>query len=65
LARCLNRLRKKQQQQWFAAAFHLGRLLLDEPNNAQWQHRRQQALKKHAAQSRPAPGKTPPPDKDH
>jgi hypothetical protein len=60
------RLRKRQQQQWFAAAFHLGRLLLDEPNNAQWQQRRQQALKKHAAaQPRPEPGKTPPPDKDH
>ena len=56
----------EQQQQWFAAAFHLGRLLLDEPNNAEWQQRRQQALKKHAAaQPKPAPGKTPPPDKDH
>ncbi|HZT82125.1 MAG TPA: hypothetical protein VFA26_18000 [Gemmataceae bacterium] len=56
----------EQQQQWFAAAFHLGRLLLDEPNNAQWQHRRQQALKKHAAaQPRPEPDKMPPADKDH
>ena len=39
----------EQQQQWFAAAFHLGRLLLDQPGDADLQRRRAAALKNHAA----------------
>ena len=34
--------------QWFAAAFHLRRLLLGDPNNAELKRRLEQALKKHA-----------------
>ncbi|HXG09600.1 MAG TPA: hypothetical protein VNK04_07405, partial [Gemmataceae bacterium] len=37
-------------RQWFAAAFHLRRLLLDDPNNAELKRRLEQALKKHAGQ---------------
>ena len=39
----------EKHQQWFAAAFHLGRLLLDSPDDADLKHRREQALKSHAA----------------
>ena len=37
------------QQQWFAAAFHLGRMLRDQPDDADLQRRRDAALKNHAA----------------
>jgi len=33
------------EEQWFAAAFHLGRLLLDDPGNAELTRRRDEALK--------------------
>ena len=35
----------EQQNQWFAAAFHLGRLLLDAPNDANLKCRRDAALR--------------------
>jgi WD40 repeat protein/tRNA A-37 threonylcarbamoyl transferase component Bud32 len=38
----------EQERQWFAVAFHLGRLLLDDPDNADLKQRREQALQKHA-----------------
>jgi hypothetical protein len=38
-----------KEQQWFAVAFHVGRLLLDDPDNADMKKRREEALKKHAA----------------
>ncbi len=37
------------QKRWFAAAFHIARLLLDDPDNADLKKRRQQALQDHAA----------------
>jgi uncharacterized protein with WD repeat len=37
------------QQQWFAAAFHLGRLLQDQPDDDALKQRRDAALKNHAA----------------
>jgi WD40 repeat protein len=39
----------EERQRWFAAAYHLGRLLLDDPDNADLKKRRDEALKKHAA----------------
>ena len=36
--------RAEQEQRWFAAAFHLGRLLLDDPDNADLKKRRDAAL---------------------
>jgi hypothetical protein len=39
----------EKEKQWFAAAFHLGRLLLDSPNDADLKRRRDDALKGHAA----------------
>jgi len=40
----------EQEKHHFAAAFHLGRLLLDDPDNVELIKRREQALLKHAAQ---------------
>jgi hypothetical protein len=55
----------EQQKQWFAAAFHLGRLLLDQPDDAELKRRRDQALKNHETDEVPkAPPrmeKVPPP----
>ena len=42
----------EEQKQWFAAAFHLGRLLLDQPGDADLQRRRDAALKKQAGPPR-------------
>ena len=36
----------EQKKRWFAAAFHLGRLLLDEPNNSELRKRREDAMGK-------------------
>jgi hypothetical protein len=41
------------KKQWFAAAFHLGRLLLDDPDNANLKKRRDQAQQAHAPQRNP------------
>lgn len=38
----------EKEQRWFAAAFHLGRLLLDDPDSADLKRRHADALKKHA-----------------
>jgi hypothetical protein len=38
----------ENEQQWFALAFHVGRLLLDDPDNANLKTRRDEALQKHA-----------------
>jgi hypothetical protein len=40
--------RAEKDRQHFAAAFHLGRLLLDDPGNADLKRRRDLALKRHA-----------------
>jgi hypothetical protein len=45
------------QKHWFAAAFHLGRMLRDQPGDADLQRRRDAALKNHAA---PPPTPMPP-----
>jgi hypothetical protein len=45
----------EERREWFAAAFHLGRMLLDQPDDADLRRRRDTALKNHAA--RPAPDK--------
>lgn len=43
-----------KEGKWFAVAFHLGRLLLDDPDNATLKQRRTAALRKHAtANTRP------------
>jgi WD40 repeat protein len=39
----------EKEQNWFAVAFHVGRLLLDDPDNAELKNRREEALRKHAA----------------
>ena len=39
----------QKEQQWFAVAFHVGRLLLDDPDNTDLKKRRAEALQKHAA----------------
>ena len=39
----------EKEKQWFAAAFHVGRLLLDEPDNTDLKKRHEEALKNHAA----------------
>src|SRR5439155_89442 len=39
----------EKEGRWFAAAFHLGRLLLDSPGDAGLKRRHEQALKGHAA----------------
>jgi WD40 repeat protein len=51
----------EQEKQWFAAAFHLGRLLLDQPDDADLKRRRAQALANHAAENAPqvAPARMP------
>jgi hypothetical protein len=41
--------RAEKEQQWFAVAFHVGRLLLDDPDSADLKKRREEALQKHAA----------------
>ena len=38
----------EKEKQWFAAAFHLGRLLFDAPDDADLKRRREQALKGYA-----------------
>jgi hypothetical protein len=47
----------EDRREWFAAAFHLGRMLLDQPGDADLLRRRDAALKKHAAA--PAPVQAP------
>jgi hypothetical protein len=47
--------RAEARRQWFAAAFHLGRMLLDQPDDADLRHRRDTALKKHGAAKAPPP----------
>jgi WD40 repeat protein len=37
----------EQDKQWFAVAFHLGRLLLDAPDDVDLKQRREEALRKH------------------
>ncbi len=37
------------EKQWFAVAFHVGRLLLDSPNDRDLKRRRAEALRRHAA----------------
>ncbi len=37
----------EKEQQWFAVAFHLGRLLLDAPDDVDLKQRREEALRKH------------------
>jgi Tol biopolymer transport system component len=37
----------ENEGRWFAVAFHLGRLLLDDPDNAELKQRREAALQKH------------------
>jgi WD40 repeat protein len=49
----------EEQKQWFAAAFHLGRLLLDRPGDADLKRRREQALKNHASLTEAVPGAPP------
>jgi len=39
----------EKAKQWYAAAFHVGRLLLDDPDNAEFKKRRDDALKKHTS----------------
>ena len=39
----------EKEKQWFAAAFHLGRLLLDAPHDGELKRRRDEALRRHAA----------------
>jgi hypothetical protein len=39
----------EKEKQWFAAAFHLQRLLLDAPDDASLKRRRDEALRNHAA----------------
>jgi WD40 repeat protein len=46
-------LQAEANKEWFAAAFHLGRLLLDQPNDAELRRRRDTALKNHSTD--PAP----------
>jgi hypothetical protein len=41
----------EQQKQWFAAAFHLDRLLVDDPANGDLKRRRELALKNRATNS--------------
>jgi WD40 repeat protein/tRNA A-37 threonylcarbamoyl transferase component Bud32 len=41
--------RAEKEKHWFAAAFHLGRLLLDSPDDADLKRRHELALKNHAA----------------
>jgi hypothetical protein len=41
--------RAEKEQKWFAVAFHVSRLLLDDPDNADLKQRREEALRKHAA----------------
>jgi len=43
----------EKEQKWFAVAFHVGRLLLDDPDNADLKKRRDDALAKHAAKPGP------------
>ncbi len=50
----------EKEKQWFAVAFHLQRLLLDAPNDADLKQRRDEALRQHAAV---IPNKPPPMDK--
>ena len=38
---------------WFAVAFHVGRLLLDEPDDADLKRRRDRALAQHAGEKAP------------
>jgi WD40 repeat protein len=38
----------EKEKQWFAVAFHLGRLLLDNPDDAELKQRREEALRRHA-----------------
>jgi len=38
-----------KEQKWFAVAFHVGRLLLDDPANADLKKRREEAVRKHAS----------------
>jgi hypothetical protein len=49
----------EKEQQWFAIAFHVGRLLLDTPDDVELQRRRDEALRLQAAvgalQVRPPP----------
>jgi len=40
----------EKEGKWFAVAFHVGRLLLDDPDNADLKKRRDEALGKHAGQ---------------
>ncbi len=37
----------EKEKQWFAVAFHLGRLLLDEPDDVDLKRRREEALRNH------------------
>ena len=39
----------EKEKQWFAVAFHVGRLLLDAPDDAGLKRRRDEALRKHEA----------------
>jgi hypothetical protein len=39
------------EKQWFAVAFHVGRLLLDTPNDGNLKRRRDDALRRHEAVS--------------
>jgi hypothetical protein len=39
----------EKEEQWFAASFHLGRLLLDTPDDVELKRRRDEALRRHAA----------------
>jgi WD40 repeat protein len=51
----------EKEKRWFAVAFHLGRLLLDSPDDADLKRRREQALQAHAAQPEPELRDRPPP----
>jgi hypothetical protein len=39
----------EKEKQWFAVAFHLGRLLLDSPDDGELKRRRDEALSRHTA----------------
>jgi hypothetical protein len=56
--RCGSILGGEPEKQWFAAAFHLGRLLLDAPDDPDL-NRRAEELKKHAVAVPTAPGQIP------
>jgi crotonobetainyl-CoA:carnitine CoA-transferase CaiB-like acyl-CoA transferase len=55
----------ENQQQWFAAAFHLSQLLAVDPDNAEGRQRHERALKNHQqvveGKSPPRMNKLPPP----